>query len=211
MTRFALLDLQLRFDREARVLDQLLDAHAGAGSIEERVISEYCLVALQDSWSRFVRDLILRSSLGNATTARGRKLPPGPKGAIRLSEALRLLQKGWAKKAKKQGWEPYWYSVNEASRAATILAIPNSGDVLAALGSSANPIEELRPIRNFAVHRLPSTAANAAAAALGLSKSLVWQQPRDIVLVRRAAATGSERAFSSWCRRMSIVASAAVK
>jgi hypothetical protein len=101
--------------------------------------------------------------------------------------------------------------VPAASRATTILAIQNGGDVIAALGSSANPIDELRPIRNFAVHRLPSTARDASSIAKSVSASLVWQQPRDIVLYERTGAVGMERVFSSWCRRLSVVATAAVK
>lgn len=211
MTRFALDGLRHRFEEEATALDRLLAAHVGAGTAEERALAEYCLVALQDSWSRFVRDLILRSSCGNATTSQGRKVRPGPHGLLRLSDALTLLQKSWSKKALQPGWEPYWHQVSAASRAVTILAIENGGDVVAALGSSANPIDELRAIRNFAVHRLPNTARSASAAAGAFSGTLAWRQPRDIVLYERPGAVGMERVFASWCRRLSVVATAAVK
>jgi hypothetical protein len=209
MSRFDLGILEARFNAQA---DEILNALVGqrTGGALEPQIADYALVALQDAWSRFVRDLIIRSALGNATTTAGVRIPPGTNGVLTQRAALSLLRARWAKKAKPAWWEPYWYRTSEAAAAVTILAPRNGGNVMAAIGSSTNPIDDLRAVRNFAVHRLPSTAAEANVINAN-NKAGSWRQPCDIISATAQGGLAGEALFDSWRRRLSVVAAAAVK
>lgn len=209
MGRFNLGTLEARFDAEATRIAGALAVQRPGGALEIEM-AEYGLVALQDAWSRFIRDLIIRSSLGNAVTSAGTVIRAGQHGVMRQRDALDLLRRGWSKKGMPSWWEPYWYRVDASTKAITILGPGNGGNIAAAIGSSANPVEDLRLVRNFAVHRLPSTAEDAGAVARGNS-SAPWRQPRDIVGATARGGLAAEVLFDSWCRRLRVVAAAAVK
>jgi hypothetical protein len=211
VSRFALGTLATRFARESDGFNALLARHASTDTEEEFALAEYCMVALQDSWSRFVRDLILRSSSGNSTTSTGRKVPPGPRGRLRLRTSIFVVQKDWTKTGKQAGWEPNWYSVEHAGRAITILGTSNGAEMMAAIGSSTNPIDDVRPIRNFAAHRLPATARAADAVAQNRLAGRKWRQPRDIVTSDTGAPGATVSLYAEWCVRFKAVAVAAVR
>ena len=80
--RFNLGILSTRLAADLADLALLADQASGTTGRERNAIGEYCLVQIQDSWSRFVRDLVLRSSLGNASRADGTKIPPGVHGRL---------------------------------------------------------------------------------------------------------------------------------
>lgn len=208
MSRFALASLEQRFTREADRFGQARVIQRGFGAAAATVeIAEYAVVALQDSWSRFTRDTIIRSSLGNATTASGINLRAGRFGRIRQREALDHIRRGWQKTLKPTWWEPRWFDVGDANHALDILLPQNANAISAAIGSSANPIEELRSLRNFAVHRLPATAAGVESLRKQL-RAPDWRQPRDLI---DWTVGGGEELFESWARRLRNVAAAAVK
>jgi hypothetical protein len=209
MARFNLGTLEARFDRQATKIAEVLTAQRPGGALEVQV-AEYGLVALQDAWSRFVRDLIIRSTLGNATTSSGTVIRAGKHGVLRQRDALSLLRRQWSKGGMPTWWEPYWFRVDAATTAITILAPENGADVVAAIGSSANPIDDLRVVRNFAVHRLPSTAAQADAVRVA-NRSAPWRQPCDIIAAAARGGSPGELLFDAWCRRLRVVAAAAVK
>jgi hypothetical protein len=209
VARFDLGTLEVRFDRQVAGIANALSAQRPGGALEVQ-LAEYSLGALQDAWSRFVRDLIIRSSLGNATTASGTILGASKHGILTQRDALSILRSQWTKAGMPAWWEPSWFRVDAATTAVTILAPGNGSNVVAAIGSSANPIDDLRALRNFAAHRLPNTAALADAVRVA-NRSGSWRQPRDIIgAVARGGAPG-EVLFDSWCRRLRVVAAAAVK
>jgi hypothetical protein len=209
VARFDLGTLEVRFDRQVAKIADVLSAQRPGGVLEIQ-LAEYALVALQDAWSRFVRDLIVRSTLGNATTTSGTILRAGKHGILTQRSALSLLRSHWSKGGMPAWWEPSWFRVDAATTAVTILAPGNGNNVVAAIGSTANPIDDLRALRNFAVHRLPNTAALADAVRLA-NRSASWRQPRDIVGAVAQGGAPGEVLFDSWCRRLRVVAAAAVK
>jgi hypothetical protein len=207
--RFNLGTLEERFDAEATRIAGVLILQRPGGALEIEM-AEYALVALQDAWSRFIRDLVIRATLGNAVTSTGTVVRAGQHGVLRQRDALTLLRQGWTKKGMPTWWEPYWYHVDQGTTAISILAPSNGANIAAAIGSSANPIDDLRIVRNFAVHRLPSTAAGADAVRRA-NRSAPWRQPRDILGATARGGLQGEVLFDSWCRRLRVVAAAAVK
>lgn len=204
--RFNLAVLQSRLHAD---IDELLvlaaQASSSAVDAERNALGEYALIQLQDSWGRFVRDLVLRSSLGNASRASGTKIPAGTHGNLRERDARLLLRNSWGTRPMNKDWEPAWTSVNDALRCIDILKPANASDLKLALGANTNPIGELKPLRNFAAHRGHVSAAKLKA--LAGTWSAVWQQPSDLAL----AQTNGLYRFDGWCHRFRAVAAAAVK
>ncbi|MGE3842703.1 MAG: hypothetical protein AB7I50_14090 [Vicinamibacterales bacterium] len=203
--RFNLGILSTRLAADLADLTLLADQASGATGRERNAIGEYCLVQIQDSWSRFVRDLILRSSLGNASRADGTKIPPGVHGRLFERDARQLLKSKWSAKGMGKDWEPAWTSRDEAGRAIQILQPLNANDIMTALGASTNPITEVKPLRNFVAHRGHVSADKLEV--LAGSWSVTWRQPSDLCL---RDGTGLYR-FEQWCIRFQAVANAAVK
>lgn len=201
--KFNLNVLTNRLDLDLAKLVALADAASAKPPDERNALSEYCLVQLQDSWSRFIRDLIFRSVRGNATRSNGVALMPGAHGYLSQQRAYAILRASWSTRRMNAGWEPAWTSQDDANKAIDILRPTNENDLKAAIGASANPIKELKPVRNFSAHRGPESAKKLKATALARTSS--WSQPGDLVL--RASGLF---VFEQWCKRFHVVAHAAV-
>ena len=210
--RLALEAFHRRLLAELQALDDLLCTSLRPEGVWARIgVAEYATVALQDSWARFIRDLIIRSALGGAVTTCGRQLPASTIGLKTQKMALDYLRENWPNRREQPAWwEPKWFDETDAGRAATVLRISNETGVMAAIASTTNPIDEVRVVRNFASHRLPHTAQEAASVATGLGV-LAWQQPADIVGHTFVSSDGNrETVFSTWCRRFASVSRAAI-
>lgn len=208
MSRYSLAALEDRFSEE---LDELLRIAAlvGVGKAEAIPTAEYCIVHLQDAWTRFVGDLVLRSALGNATRSGGQPIAPGPLGPITQRDSLTWLRARWQEKGKKKPfyWNPNWFTTKDSDRAVDLLQPTNGQDLKTALGAAANPIEDIRVLRNFIAHRGESSAGKLYPLAQGWRPG--WRQPADLVFHRPIP--GVETRFEEWCRRLRLVAGAAVK
>jgi hypothetical protein len=207
VSRYSLAVLRQRFDAEINQVES--DFLAALSSPDQRrhvVTGERCAVYLQDSYSRFIRDLILHSSLGNASTAAGVKLAPGTPGVLRLSQALDFLRSRWAPTTKPAWWEPDWYRSKEWTIALRLLGPQNGPTIAAALGSSASPDDQLRKVRNFAVHRGPGSARGIANVAATAGVAATWRQPSDVLVASGATPT----LLAQWCARLRAVSNAAV-
>lgn len=206
MGRFALAAARDDFAVRSAQLSNLLAAARAKGEGPELWgMSEYCVIQLQDTWTRFVREVILRSSLGHADRANGTRLRAPAAGVMTFSAALGHLRLGWPGGKKPPYWEPRWFDRGDSAKALTILHPVNEQAIGAALGANTNPIEELRGVRNFVCHRGPTSAPRIAAAALALG--VQWEQPSDIV---NSAGPGAV-VFDTWITRFSSVATAAIE
>jgi hypothetical protein len=211
VSRYSLDTLHSRFDADINQVEA--DFRAARESADRRRVvatGERCVVFLQDSYSRFVRDLIIRSSLGNATTASGTRLPPGARGVLRQSDALAFLRKGWPpkKNTKPPWWEPNWYRAKEWGIALRLLKPANSATISAALGSSTSPAEQIRLVRNFAVHRGAGSALGISQVAMGVGVAGAWQQPCDILVFSTG---GVVCQLEELCARLRAISAAAVR
>jgi len=200
-------------DRLFAELDVLLDLEAAcraASGQERHALAEYCAVQMQDCWTQFLRDLVLRSALGNARRADGRVVGVGPLGRMYERDARVLIQKKWPGGKKPSYFEPNWYNFDHTSKAIQVLQPNNGNDINTAVGSLNNPIEELRAVRNFAAHRGHISASSLQqVAAVWLPN---WRQPSDLLLQAVADPQGKPEArLRQWSRRFRLVAAAAVK
>ncbi len=131
-----------------------MDAHA--------LGREAATILLQDQWNVFCRDLVLHSWRGGVTTMSGTHLPIRPGGRSN-AEAMRALQATYTGRFKKPPhWEPKWFDAVATIDAARRLAIPNLADVIAGVGSTPSPLEELRAARNYFAHRGRDTSDRLA-------------------------------------------------
>jgi hypothetical protein len=203
----------------------LVAAEGSTDRARQHATAEHSVVALQDAYGRFIRELILRSVMGNATDATGRRLRPGPLGVVRTQGALDELRQKWpayratprrgkrkpippVRKPLHRNWEPDWHVDYCWTQALTILQPVNANAIAAGLGAGSAAALELRRVRNFSVHRGETSADGIAEVAAGHGLT-AWRQPRDIVV----ASIGGGRAglFSSWCARLTAVSRAAVR
>jgi hypothetical protein len=205
--RYSLAGLKSRLDDD---LDELLRVArlSDSGDAEATPTAEFCVVRLQDSWTRFVRDLVVRSALGNACRSGGARILPGPLGIMRQRSAMTTLRTNWpVGGTKPHYWEPKWFATKDSGRAVDVLQPTNGLDIKTALGAATNPIEDIRAVRNFIAHRGEPSASELDRKAHAWRPD--WRQPADLVLNRPGA--GLETRFEEWCRRLRLVGAAAVK
>src|SRR5271156_1740337 len=124
---------------------------------------EMCVIRLLDAWSRFCRDLVLKSASEQPFTVGGARLPLAP-GIAGRNDALRALRAVYT----KFPWEPRWFDAQACLRAANILRIANYSTVSSGLAVSPSPVEDLRRLRNFLAHRNEGTATEVRAAAVNI-------------------------------------------
>lgn len=187
-----------RFEIQTASLVLTFDTHRANLSTE---INDYSVVALQDAWTRFVRDLILSSATGRA---RGRDsaaglascIGPGKHGPLAEAESLQILQATWGKKRKGPLWEPHWYDQQESARAVRLLDLQNATIITGGLGAITNPIEELRCVRNFAAHR-GRQAARSIEMVHGPRRH--WRRLSRIVESPRASGTQLHQWVGQFC------------
>jgi hypothetical protein len=207
MAPYALASLAETFD--AQIVELVRIATLVDVSVAEpRSTAEFCIIQLQDCWTRFVRDLILRSTLGNASRASGARIPPGPLGSMYQRAAMRHLRANWPGSRKKPPyWDPKWFDQGEAGKAIGVLQPMNAVDLTAAIGANTNPIQEVRSLRNFVAHRGESSMNVVQVHFPGRHRA--WSQPHQLVLHRPGV--GGPSLFEDWCRRFRLVAAAAIQ
>jgi hypothetical protein len=156
---------------------------------------EMVVIRMHDSWSRFCRDLVITSAVGNTQTLGGLKIPKSSVINSRSDVIPALLTK-----YKKRRNEPNWYDAGECLDAAQRLAIVNFSTVSAAIGAANSPAGEMRKVRNFYAHRKWGSAQIAMAT--GLFSSGSWPTVFDLVAYRSAG----ETIIESWVKGLVSVA-----
>ncbi len=156
---------------------------------------EMVVIRMHDAWSRFCRDLVITSAVGNTQTLGGVTIPKSPVINSRADVIPALLAK-----YKKRKYEPNWYDAVECLGAAQRLAITNLSTVSAAIGAANSPAEEIRIVRNFYAHRKHGSAQNALATGLFSARS--WPVVFDLVNYKIAG----ETVIESWVRGLTSVA-----
>lgn len=129
---------------------------------------EMCLIRMQDAWTRFCRELVIASAYRQPITAAGLPILRAP-GCRTRSEVVSVLSRRYA---NRPGSEPPWHIPLECIQAAAFLKVVNFPTISAAVGSSPNPLDDLRPLRNYVAHRSPSTVARVQHVARSNSLSI---------------------------------------
>lgn len=184
--------LERRVDALAAEMAPLLTTHSFAAEWRR---AEHITFQLQNAWEIYVRNFILLSATGRATTVSG-PLPPSVPASYRSREAAchYLLA------LSPDRFEPKWYQPKAAIKAAKNLQIPNYSNVSAAIGSTPWVLDELRLVRNFFAHRSRSSAV--ALRALG------WFAPSEAISVENTLVPyvpGGARRFEFWCANMKAI------
>lgn len=134
-----------------------------------------------------------------------------------LDEVLAKLQSDWIggdgrRRRKPNYWEPFWYEPDQISIAVTILRTRNY-NIVGAVGLQANPIFELKPLRNYIVHRGRDTRKELENMLSSPSLRTIsaaqyrWRQPVDILSsVIDPIADPDFTVFDEWLKRFRKVA-----
>ena len=158
MRKYYLTTIYDRFGREADWLlveftSAMTTINSNLGHKASRLSAESPPVRLHDCWGRFSPDLAILSAGGRPMTANGQTvdLAPGVHSPTQVIPAYLAT-------FKKNTSEPNWAVPDKTIEAAQRLKIRNYTTVSAAIGAMNSPAEEIRPIRNFLVHRNTANA-----------------------------------------------------
>ena len=113
-----------------------------------RLCGEMAVVRLHDAWGRFCRELIVSSAGCRPFTASGVRLAR-PSAIQGRSDVIPFLLSTY----KNRVYEPRWAVSHDCLDAAQRIGIANLATVMAAIGSTNSPAEDLRRVRNFFAHR----------------------------------------------------------
>lgn len=122
--------------------------------------AQMSVVRLHDAWDRFCRELVVVSAAETPITASGVKLARAPNIRAR-TDVIPVLLRTY----RNRRYEPRWASPQECIDAASRLSVSNRSIIAGAIGVSNSPIDEIRVIRNFFVHKSLTTANEVRAIA----------------------------------------------
>ncbi len=164
---------------------------------------EMCVVRLQDAWARFCRELVLISASEQPITLNGTLLPlaPGIKCRKDALSALRVIY-------NRPPWEPKWFDAQACLKPATILRISNYASMSGGIAVSPSPLDDLRTLRNFLVHRSEQTAADVQTVAKKLH--LPVTTGAIAILLSNSGTTGTTM-LELWVRQLQAMAQVAVR
>lgn len=165
-----------------------------------RLTCEMVVIRLHDAWTRFCREVIIRSAIGNINTLGGMRLVPVV-GVTDRASAIEALMNTY----RKRTYEPRWGDASECLDAATRLKIGNIATVSAAIGATNSPAESIRHVRNFYAHRKEGSAARA------ITTGCFYGAKYPDVFQLRQYTTGGVTVVASWTSGLILIATAAVQ
>jgi len=201
--RSALNDPMLRLRKEtAWLLMEFLQAVRNREyGRREQLACEMAVVRLHDAWTRFCRDIVIVSALGNTNTLSGTRLARCTSAITdRNSVVVYLLSK-----YKKRRYEPRWGDVQECLDAANLLGLTNFTTIAAGLGAANSPAEEIRHVRNYYAHRKDGSALKA----MGTGLFPLVKKPEVAELAKYTP--GGQMVIESWVQRLMAVATASIQ
>ncbi|MFD4723509.1 hypothetical protein ACFWNW_00360 [Streptomyces seoulensis] len=157
------------FSREADAIEAAFHASAQCSVISEYKVAyipaiEGCITALWDAWSRFNRTVLLNSANGPIQGTSGTIYTPTQSRTE--NQAIRKLasdSRRQSNRIKLSGGEPVWSGPEMLLDVCQSLELPSNHPLHAAVTSAtlslpynisiANPIPEIRSVRNFCAHK----------------------------------------------------------
>jgi hypothetical protein len=165
-----------------------------------------CVVSLWDAWNRFVRRLVLTNSAGSCIGISGITYTP----TVSRNPA-QTLQTIIGSPIKTSYGEPNWQHVPTISAVSSLLGLQNSSNIIGAIASStittipgatmANPLEEIRVIRNYIAHKSQRN--------LQLARSYMTNPVSDVNGHLWQKTTGGIERFTAWTDGVAAIAEAA--
>jgi hypothetical protein len=144
----------------------------------KEILLSWLVVKLHDQWNYRTRQVVL-TSFGQSERV-----------------MLEILRTKWSiNKPMPNNWEPDWHMPQVAIRAATLLNVPDIGQIQYALGA-VTIIDDLRCARNAIVHNIP--AAYAKYRNMVLSKYGLRNIPPHLFSCATNPNTGNTL-YEEWC------------
>jgi len=209
-------DIIKTFSRDPQVVRNVQHGGYIARHGNDRVAREGAVVALQDSWNRFCRTLILYSA---STDFRDRSNVRHQLATGRsFRDSISHLRQNKNSIANFTHGEPVWFYPAASIDAASVLNLPNYPRVSAALGTSnlsntvggtvlasnRPPIGDMVATRNYIAHRGPS-------ARVRLDPVLQHYRVKSVIDLLHHPAPGGVTVFESWVSDLKIMADLASK
>lgn len=208
-----------QFSREASRIEKALieSQYVNRNSPHSRYIGEYAAIRLQDAWSNYCRDIIVYSAIYDTADAHNHIYPKSSHRLKNIAEVYDLLRNNWMggsgqRSRKPSYWEPNWYDPSHVSTCLMILRLSNP-NIGGAIGLPTNPIQELRPLRNYVAHRGKETRLELEKILVDPAASVsrvfggVWNQPIDIISIQTdPTRSPNATVFSEWIERFKVVA-----
>lgn len=169
-----------------------------------------CVVSLWDAWNRFLREVVLLSCSDTIIGSRGGIYTPIMKR--NEEEVLNYLSANAGRLGVRViDREPNWYNVTQLAAITSEFGLANSSQIIGAVGVSsielgsagtiANPIEDVRTVRNFIAHKTKSNLMKVQRLALPSASehvhSYLWSKT-----------VGGVERFSEWVTAMCVGADA---
>jgi hypothetical protein len=174
--------------------------NARCGEIGTNVRS-FCIIRLHDAWSRYCRELVVRSAACRPRSQTLGRLPRAA-GVNQRGDVLGLVQKLYG---RPTWWEPNWGRPGASIDAAKRVGIQNYAIVSAALGSTPSPFEDIRRVRNYVTHPGEDTASEFRSVVRLLG---VTGRPTPEEFVSTTIPPGIS-VFESWVASIGLIAEAA--
>lgn len=155
-----LLRFVLKYERGLARIDQIVQQGAVLRSDypgQYAACLSHAVIALHDLWANACRSIVLASAKGRCITRGGRRLGR-PMTLDPRESPIGYLRKHWTRAGKSMPitWEPDWFVPEVAIRAARLLNVGNSTEIMDGLGATVSA-EPLRITRNVVAHSLPNT------------------------------------------------------
>ncbi len=137
--------------RDMKQAKSLADKHTESWEHSQVYIRAQQMIIIRavDSWGKYCRSIILESCYATPKTESGTVVTRAA-GILSRSDALAKVSQRYYRPPHR---EPSWHVPSEAIGAARYLGINNFTSVSLALGSTPNPIDDLRILRNSLAHR----------------------------------------------------------
>ncbi len=162
---------------------------------------EMVVIRLHDAWTRFCREVVVLSALGNITTIGGTTLTPVP-GITDRSSFFPVLRK---KYPYRLSFEPKWGTAIQCIDAAARLSLGNRSTIAAAIGAVNSPAESIRKVRNYYAHRRRQTAQQAG------STGLFHRPLHPTVYDLTAYRSGGSMVIESWVADLLLIATQTIQ
>lgn len=170
-----LLQVVTEFKDEVSEIRRVFTEETAPSSVACRImpycpLDDGCLVALWDSWARFMRSLYLTCAQGTSTGVSGARYNPrSPIGEAQALALLRLTASVKGSGITLASGEPKWFVTSSVQAIATCLGLANGRAISNAVSQAdiqlgggfviPNPLEHIRRVRNYVAHKSVAEAA----------------------------------------------------
>jgi hypothetical protein len=168
--------------------------------INVRLLADNTIVLLHDAWARFCRSLIIVSAANNTISVKGHRISK-LSGIKNRSDVIPKLLSTY----KKKKFEPRWADAGECIDAAYRLRIGNYQQIMIALSVHNSPVDEIRRLRNFLVHRNHRTACDVR------SKFNLPTKQLTSINIAGDYITGGIRRIEHWMNILTIMSNQAIQ